>query len=96
MEPEISADDLVFVKKPTELKEGDVVLYNTGESNVLHRITKFDGDIIATKGDANNTEDKPFSTSAVLGVYIGKMPSGGKIIRYIMAVVFLLMTAAVI
>ena len=102
MEPEISTDDLVFVKKPGKLQVGDVVLYNTGGSNVLHRITKIDGDIITTKGDANNTEDKPFSKSAVLGVYIGKIPSGGKIIRFVtnppfvMAVVFLLMTAAVI
>ena len=102
MEPEISTDDLVFVKKPGKLHVGDVVLYNTGGSNVLHRITYIDGDIITTKGDANNTEDKPFSKSAVLGAYIGKMPSGGKIIRFVtnppfvMAVVFLLMTAAVI
>ena len=102
MEPEISTDDLVFVKKPGELQVGDVVLYNTGRSNVLHRITKIDGDMITTQGDANNTEDKPFSKSAVLGVYIGKMPSGGKMIRFVtnppfvMAVVFLLMTAAVI
>ena len=102
MEPEISTDDLVFVKKPGKLQVGDVVLYNTGGSNVLHRITKIDGDIITTQGDANNTEDKPFSKSAVLGVYIGKIPSGGKIIRFVtnppfvMAVVFLLMAAAVI
>ena len=102
MEPEISTDDLVFVKRADELHVGDVVLYNTGRSNVLHRITKIDGDIITTQGDANNTEDKPFSKSAVLGVYIGKIPSGGKIIRFVtnppfvMAVVFLLMTAAVI
>ena len=102
MEPEISTDDLVFVKKPGKLQVGDVVLYNTGGSNVLHRITKIDGDMITTQGDANNTEDKPFSKSAVLGVYIGKIPSGGKIIRFVtnppfvMAVVFLLMTAAVI
>ena len=102
MEPEISTDDLVFVKRADELHVGDVVLYNTGGSNVLHRITKIDGDMITTQGDANNTEDKPFSKSAVLGVYIGKIPSGGKIIRFVtnppfvMAVVFLLMTAAVI
>lgn len=101
MEPEISTDDLVFVKKPEDLHVGDVVLYNTGGSNVLHRITKIDGDIITTRGDANNTEDKPFSRSAVLGVYIGKIPSGGKIIRsvtnppFVMAVVFLLMAVAV-
>ena len=102
MEPEISTDDLVFVKRADELHVGDVVLYNTGGSNVLHRITKIDDDMITTKGDANNTEDKPFSKSAVLGVYIGKIPSGGKIIRFVtnppfvMAVVFVLMTAAVI
>ena len=100
MEPEISTDDLVFVKRADELHVGDVVLYNTGRSNVLHRITKIDGDMITTQGDANNTEDKSFSKSAVLGVYIGKIPSGGKIIRFVtnppfvMAVVFLLMAAA--
>ena len=101
MEPEISTDDLVFVKRADELHVGDVVLYNTGRSNVLHRITKIDGDMITTQGDANNTEDKSFSKSAVLGVYIGKIPSGGKIIRFVtnppfvMAVIFLLMMAAV-
>lgn len=101
MEPEISTDDLVFVKRADELHVGDVVLYNTGGSNVLHRITKIDGDMITTQGDANNTEDKPFSKSDVLGVYIGKVPSGGKIIRFVtnppfvMAVVFLLIVAAV-
>lgn len=100
MEPEILTDDLVFVKKPGELHVGDVVLYNTGKSNVLHRITKIDGDVLTTKGDANNTEDQPFSKSAVLGVYVGKIPSGGKIIRFVtnppfvMAVVFLLMVVA--
>ena len=102
MEPEISTDDLVFVKRADEWHIGDVVLYNTGGSNVLHRITRIDGDMITTQGDANNTEDKPFSKTAVLGVYIVKIPSGGKIIRFVtnppfvMAVVFLLMTAAVI
>ena len=102
MEPEISTDDLVFVKRADELHVGDVVLYNTGRSNVLHRITRIDGDMITTQGDANNTEDKPFSKTAVLGVYIVKIPSGGKIIRFVtnppfvMAVVFMLMAAAVI
>ena len=102
MEPEILTDDLVFVKKPEELHVGDVVLYNTGESNVLHRITRIDGDMLTTKGDVNNTEDEPFSKSAVLGVYFGKIPGGGKIIRFVtnppfvMAVVFLLMVVAFI
>ena len=102
MEPRISTDDLVFVKRAGELNVGDVVLYNTGKSNVLHRIIEIDGDTVVTKGDANNTNDKPFSKSAVLGVYIGKLPGGGKIVRFItnppfvMAVVFVLMVFAVI
>lgn len=101
MEPEISTDDLVFVKKPGELHVGEVVLYNTGNSNVLHRITHIDGDTLITRGDANNTDDKPISSSAVIGVYFGKIPGGGKIVRFVtsppfvMAVVFLLMAVTI-
>lgn len=101
MEPEISTDDLVFVKKPGKLHVGDIILYNTGHSNVLHRITSIDGDTLITKGEANNTEDKPISSSAVIGVYLGKIPGGGKIIRFVtnppfvMAVVFFLMAVTI-
>lgn len=100
MEPEISTDDLVIIKKAGALNVGDIILYNTGRNNVLHRITDINGDIITTQGDANNTEDEPFSKSAVWGVYIGKIPEGGKIVRFVtnppfvMAVVFVLMVAS--
>ena len=57
MEPEISVNDLVFVEKPGELHVGDVILYNSGESRVLHRIVDINGDTVTTKGDANNTKD---------------------------------------
>lgn len=100
MEPEISTDDLVIIKRTRELNVGDIILYNTGRNNVLHRITDINGDIITTQGDANNMEDEPFSKSAVLGVYIGKIPEGGKIVRFVtnppfvMAVVFVFMVAS--
>ena len=101
MEPEICTDDLVFLKKTGELHVGDIVLYNTGSSNVLHRIAAVDGDTLITKGDANNTEDEPISASAVIGVYIGKITGGGKFIRFVtnppfvMAVVFFLMAVTI-
>ena len=101
MEPEISADDLVFVIKPGELHVGDVVLYNSGESRVLHRVIKTDGDTLITKGDANNTEDKPIFASSVIGVYTCKIPGAGKVIRFVtnppfvMVSVFLLIAVAV-
>lgn len=102
MEPEISTDDLVFVRKPGELHVGDVILYDAGESRVLHRITYMDGDTVITKGDANNTEDKPISSGSVLGVYTGRIPGAGKVIRFVtnppfvMAVIFILMMAAIV
>ena len=101
MEPEISVNDLVFVEKPGELHVGDVILYNSGESRVLHRIIDINGDTVTTKGDANNTKDKPISAGTVLGVYTGKVPGAGKIIKFItnppffMCVVFLLMAAVI-
>ncbi len=102
MEPEISTDDLVFVRKPGELHVGDVILYyDAGGSRVLHRITYMDGNKVITKGDANNTEDKPISSEAVLGVYTGRIPGAGKVIRFVtnppfvMAVIFILMMAAI-
>ncbi len=101
MEPEITVDDLVFITKPKELHEGDIVLYNTGKSNVLHRIVRIEGGTIVTKGDANDKADEAFSSDAVLGVYAGKMPGAGKVIRFVtdppfvMLIVFLLMSAAV-
>lgn len=102
MRPEITEDDLVFVTRPTELKVGDVVLYNTGGSNVLHRIIKIDGDMITTQGDNNNTPDKAFSKSKVLGVYSGKFSGFGKVVKFVINpqfvifIVFLLVMAAII
>lgn len=83
MEPEITVDDLVFVKKNDSYQVGDIVLFNNGNDNVIHRIVKINGDIITTKGDANNTNDKPFSKDNILGVYTGKLVNGGKVIRFI-------------
>lgn len=101
MEPEIATDDLVFIKKHKELHVGDIVLYNNGGSNVIHRIVSINGDTIITKGDANNTADKPISKSSVLGVYVGKISGVGKFVRFvtnppfIISVVFILMAIAI-
>lgn len=100
MEPEITTDDIVLVKKPGTLQVGDVVLYNTGKGNVLHRIVEIDGDTLITGGDANNTADEPFSKSAVQAELFGIIPNGAKFVKFItnppfvMAVIILLMGAA--
>lgn len=73
MEPEIATGDLVFVIKASKYEVGDVILFRSGNSCVLHRIVAIDGQEVITRGDANNTNDEPISTSDIKGVYIGKI-----------------------
>lgn len=73
MEPTIATGDLVFVVKKNNYKVGDVILFRSGKSCVLHRIVEINGQEVITKGDANNANDAPISTSDIKGVYIGKI-----------------------
>ena len=75
MEDTLHVGDNIIVKKSNEYKVGDIITYKLEKSYITHRITKIDGDMITTKGDANNTEDIPFSKDKILGklVYKGKV-----------------------
>lgn len=81
MEPTITTDDLIFIRKANNYELGDIVLYQSGNSYVVHRIVRMEEDSIVTKGDANNTEDEPIERSSVKGVYVGKIPGAGTFIR---------------
>ena len=85
MEPTLEINDFVIVKKPSNIKENDIISYNDNISKkeVLHRVIKIDEDEIITKGDANNTEDLPINIKQVTGVYIGKIKYLGNIISFI-------------
>ncbi len=85
MVPTIKKDDFVIMKKPNEINIDDVVSYKETESNmeVLHRVVKINGDEIITRGDANNTDDKPINKGQITGIYVGKMEYMGKIINFI-------------
>ncbi len=67
MEPTLSVNDLVIVRAAESYAEGDVVVYQSGSSLVIHRIVRVEDEYVVTKGDANNTEDDPVSLSAVKG-----------------------------
>ena len=85
MEPTLKINDFVIMKKPNEIKVGDIISYRQNSSNieVLHRVIKVDNDEIVTKGDANNTEDKPISINQITGVYIGRIKYLGNIIFFV-------------
>lgn len=70
MEPTISENDIIVVKNNMEYKVNDIITYKENDAYITHRIISINGELLTTKGDANNTNDEPINSSAVLGVVI--------------------------
>ena len=85
MEPTININDFVIMKRPKDIKVNDIVSYKakSNKNEILHRVISINNDEVITKGDANNTEDKPINKNQITGVYIGKIKYVGKIISFI-------------
>lgn len=81
MEPTFSKDDLIFVKKTDDISVGDIVVYQSGNELIVHRIISISKDMVVTQGDANNVSDPPFEKSAVKGVVLGWIPYAGKLVN---------------
>lgn len=81
MEPELSVDDLLIIKKLPEYKAGDIIVYQTQTNLVVHRIIALDGNMVQTQGDANNAPDEPVSTSSIKGAVVAVVPRIGILIR---------------
>lgn len=90
MSPALEVGDLVIVKEVSEegtvrqedLSSGDVIVYEDGDSYVLHRIIeKNEPDkIFITKGDYNNSVDAPVSFRQVKGVLFQSIPGAGDVL----------------
>ena len=79
MEPTFSKGTLLLVKKEQEYKTGDIVVYQSGQELIVHRIIELDGDTVVTQGDANNVADQPFAKEEIKGVVIGWVPLLGSV-----------------
>lgn len=67
MEPTISVGDLLIFTEQEEYMVGDIVVYQSGRTPVVHRIVAMDAETVVTRGDANNTSDAPFALDLVRG-----------------------------
>ena len=88
MEPALSVNDLVIVRKSDTYQAGDIIIFQDGQSLVIHRIVETDGETLVTKGDANNTEDEPIKISQVKGKYVFAIPGIGAVIRLMKTGIF--------
>jgi signal peptidase len=88
MEPALSVNDLIFVVRSGEYEVGDIVVYSTGGTPVVHRVVQADmqSGIIITRGDANNTDDDPVSVARIKGKMLFSVPYVGAIPRFIRTV----------
>lgn len=83
MEPELSAGDLIVVKEAENYKQNDIVVFQDGNSLVVHRIIEIDGETVTTKGDANKVADEPISITAVKGKVLFWIPFAGNVVGFL-------------
>ena len=79
MEPTLSVNDLIIVKKKNEYNISDIVVYQKGYDLIVHRIVSINDHVVVTKGDANNTEDTPIDIANIKGSVIGHIAFFGVI-----------------
>ena len=56
MEPAVSANDLILVAEKPVYAEEEIVVYQSGNILVVHRILDITDGMVTTKGDANNAQ----------------------------------------
>jgi signal peptidase len=81
MEPTLGVNELVVIHATDDVALGDVIVYQSGSSLIIHRVISIDGDSLVTQGDANNVPDPAIDRSAVKGVMVAHVPSLGGLIR---------------
>lgn len=96
MESRLSVDDLVIIKATDNYKVNDIVLFQDGNSLVIHRIIEIDGDTVTTKGDANNIADEPINKSQIKGVLVYDIAGLGAMVNILKqpVSVFIILAAA--
>ena len=83
MEPYIGVNDLIVVEKTNDYELWDVVVYQTGNMLVVHRIISIDGDTVITAGDNNDgAEDEPINIKQINGEVIDIIPNVGLILKF--------------
>lgn len=97
MQDTIQIGDAVIVELTKDIKENDIIVYKEDDNFITHRLIKKEDNKLITKGDANNSEDKPIEESQVLGKVIYIIPKLGILRKAILSPqVLILITTLII
>ena len=74
----IEIGDAVVVELTKDVQENDIIVFKEDNNFITHRLIEIqeNGELV-TKGDANNSEDKPITESQVLGKVVYIIPKLG-------------------
>ena len=86
MEPTLKVNDLVIVTEQDSYEVGDIVVYQSMNDLIIHRIVSIDDTEVVTKGDANNISDDPIEQDQIKGKFVFRIPIIGFLIRMIKTV----------
>jgi len=67
MNPIIQIGDIIIVKLTDNIQEDDIITFKENNKFITHRVININENEIITKGDNNNTQDKPIRRTDVLG-----------------------------
>ena len=87
MKPELHKDDLIFYRETPaeEIDKRDIIVYEKRGSDgakmlVVHRVVNIGDGYVTTQGDANAVPDEAFTTSAIIGKYMFRIPKIGALL----------------
>ena len=81
MEPTFSKGSLLIVKETKDVRQGDIIVYQSGSELIVHRVVKVEQNQITTQGDANNVADPVFDKAQIKGVVVLWIPVLGNIVN---------------
>jgi len=85
MEPAYTRGDVLFTRdvSPGSIEVGDVVWFEEGQLEVIHRVIAIEGDggelVIIARGDNNNVDDDPVPASSIKGKLVFSVPWVGRV-----------------
>ncbi len=94
MEPALGINDVIIVRETDHYEVGDVVVYQSGDTLIVHRVIAMDGETVVTQGDANNVADAPIEISVIKGKVIAHAPGLGLAVNAVKTPVGILLLLA--
>ncbi len=99
MEPTLNVNDIIIVRGAESYDINDIVVYDDGRELIVHKVIEKNGDMLTTKGDANNIADDPISAEAVKGKVAFSIPYAGLAVKALQSpvgIIVIILTAVLL